>query len=368
MSDHKHHSKLAPSSFPGLQQCAYFRSGGGTADTSKGTELHGYVEDLYIGKIQPSDIQENDRYNCVWAAGRVENLVALYPPDGDVVVEPDLELLDSDGKQVTFGHSDFLWKSGEIVVVPDLKGCLDFNPEAHYYDPQFACYALMSMQLHDVDRAFCPEINIKPQKQRDFWFTYDEAAAIVQGVVEKVGSEDKRHQVCFSCKFCARLLTCPAINKMHQAIATLCSFGALDPEVINDLLSDKPKPLNVSRVYTFSKLMKKWAENVQAKAKELAESGMDLPFYEPFQRAGRQSISNNDEAFERCTMLDASEFQSAVSVSISKLGEVYSAKSGMSKKAAQKEIVGVLDELVVRGSSSTQLKFVADKIGGGGEE
>lgn len=368
----EHHPSLSPSSFPGLMQCALYRGRGKTEDTELGTSLHDVTERLFKGEmitLESSGLESDEYEKCLWAAQKVREIFDLWAPGAEVHVEKRLTLFDDAGNVITFGTPDF-WAislDGLLFVCPDLKGCLDYRPGQHYYEPQYATYGLMGMRMHGCQDAYCPEINIMPQRAVDYRFTHDEAAAIVKAALMKATSKKRKYNPSYACThFCGRLLFCPAINKMLHAMRDI--FGRELEGVIEyaDIMHpDKIEdPLMLARLFTLANIAEKWAKTAINTVKAFSESH-DLPYYDRKSKAGRKSVRDVGEAFkligaDKDSMrmgLTAKEFQACCSASLDDLAETWRAKYGTTKKDARREIDGRLDEVIVSAEPSFSLAF-----------
>ena len=323
-------------------------------DASLGTKLHVRTQGLFRVERVDDDLSPADVEDCDWAAEQVRAIFDRTAPGAVVTIERELRLLDDDGQEVTFGTADFFACGEDLVVVPDLKGCLDYKPDDHYYEPQVACYALMGMREYGKQKAYCPIVNIKPHKVVDYWLEYDHAAAIVEAAIRNKGTQARP---CFACKLCGKLTTCPAVNSIVEQLApVLPATEDYLIDIIAQPVEGITDPAVMACAYQLSKIVKKWADAVKDAALTMSET-TEVPYHERKSKLGRRTCTNIAEAFNRLGLPEA-DFQMALSLSLDTVAEKYAVAHGMTIKAAKDHTAGLLDDIIERGESSYSLELV----------
>ena len=362
-----HHPTLAPSSFPAIMECACFRSGGSIedgVDTTKGTLMHQYCA-AYLAGQRPEivGLYRGDIEDCEYVVDAVKDMVHKIMPGAAFEIEQEVQLLDDVMNVVTFGTRDVGAHDSELCVVVDWKGALNGTVDGHEYREQLACYALCDMRRHGLKRAMCIEAYIKPQKLFPYILSYDEAAAIVECVIQRRNDPGKKPQPCRYCKWCADLLACPEVNKrievIHKSFPQLMAPDKLcNPGTITD-----PQEMSTALIFAkvllvqYIKRLNTMKDQIEEAALAMEISGTHVPRFELKIKEGRKEVVNISEAFHLLGMT-ADEFFPAMSVSLPKLAEAYAAKTGQKIKGARTEIERLLDEWIDTGKAKQSMEWI----------
>jgi hypothetical protein len=300
-----------------------------------------------LAKKEPyfaDDLDTADRQDCEFIVKAAMDLIETNCPGAPIDVEKRVELLDSDLNVVSFGTADITTHSSDLAVVLDWKSALDFDVDGHNYREQLACYALCVMSDQNLPRALCIEAYIKPAKLYPYFITREESEAIVESIIHRQADPDRKPQPCQYCKWCADMLTCPAVNSrmalVAESFATLPAIPAklLAPETITD-------PAEMGRCLIFAtvtmsqyiKRLAQVADAIEAAAMGMSDSGTAIPNFKRIEKEGNKKIRDPQKAFD-AVGLPAEDFYKAVSVSLPKLAEAYGDKNGLSVKEARKTV------------------------------
>lgn len=346
-----HHPTLSPSSIPAILQCACFTGRvESDDDAAKGNQLHDYSQDLVAGKVPSGLIERSEIEACEWAAGETVAVFDQYAPGEEVRIEENLEVRDGAGRVISSGYADF---NGGAVVV-DLKSGLDYRPDLHYHAPQLHIYALAVMQRTGGDRVLCVEIYILAKKKREYWVTKTEVEATIAAAIARRRNPGRQPLVNDFCKWCGRLIWCPAINRLAWRTVELYArangyeeqFAA--PERIEC-------PETMAQALTIAKkVLTPLIKRIEEAALKLSET-KELPYYIRTNSHPREKIVDVRSAFNRLPF-DNKEMCSAMSTTPKAVAEVYAGKFGVSESQARQTVYGLLEDLIVKGDSNPTLK------------
>jgi CRISPR/Cas system-associated exonuclease Cas4 (RecB family) len=350
----EHHPHLSPSSLPAIMQCAcYTGRGESDDDAEKGQNLHEYTQDVVFGVVREPgiyDLEKSEIEAAQWAANEVKVIFDQYAPGEDIRIEEKLRVFDAAGREISSGYADF---NGGCVVV-DLKSGLDFRPDMHWHKPQLCAYALAAMQRDKIDRAYCMEIYILPMKKRDYWVTRSECEANIAAAIARRNNPDKYPLVNDFCKWCARMIWCPAINALAYRTAELYAKASVnvaqfaDPDCIKD-------PDVMAQALTLSKkVLEPLQKRIDEAALKLSET-KEIPYYVRTQTNPHEKIVDVRKAFD-ILPFDNKEFCKALSTTPKKVAEVYAEKFDLPEAQAKRTVYGLLDTLIVKGESKPTLK------------
>jgi hypothetical protein len=346
-----HHPNLSPSSIVAILQCAcYVGRGESDDDANKGEQLHNATQDLVAGKKMSEILKLAEKEACSWAAEETQAYFGQYAPGEEIRIEEHLHVYDSAGREISSGYADF---NGGVVVL-DLKSGLDYRPDLHYHKPQLHAYALAVMQRDNIDRVLCVELYIIAKRKREYWVTRTECEATVAAAIARRRNPDKRPLVNDFCKWCGRLIWCPAINGLAwrtvelyaQANGQAALFAC--PEQISC-------PETMAQALTIAKkVMKPLIDRIETAALALSET-KKLPYYVRINSNGREKIVDVRAAFNRLPFENA-EFCRALSATPKGVAEVYAEKFGVPESQARRTVNGLLEDLIVIGESKPTLK------------
>jgi len=280
-------------------------------------------------------------------------------------VEERLHLYDGKGNEITFGTTDIYVVPSDFVLVLDWKSGFDYNIANHHYAPQTKCYAMAAMQKHKVFKAICIEAYIKMQYLKIYETTMDECKATALKVINRqqqaryLKSQPNPH-----CKYCARLMSCPAIDAWVNMVGKCFGdLGAvknlLEPEKITD-------PAEMTMAYAFATdILKKYAgtlklcaERVEAAAIALARvNGNALPHWKLETKEGRKTIPSK-HIKKAATLLEMpnENFMEGLTLSVPKMAEQYAKVNDIAQKNAKNSVEGLLFPLMEYGDPKKTLK------------
>jgi len=350
----EHHPNLGPSSLPAILQCAcYIGRGESDDDAIKGDQIHDFTQDIVAGIVPDSDLYDLDkpeRESCGWAADETLTIFDIHAPGEEIRIEERLETRDVAGRVISWGYADF---NGGCVVA-DLKSGLDWRPDLHYYKPQLCDYALAVMQRKNFDRVLCVELYVMPNRKREYWVTRAECEAVVAAAIMRRRNPDKYPLVNDYCKWCGRLIWCPAINALAWRTVELYAkangqeslFAA--PERINC-------PETMAQALTIAKkVLTPLIKRIEDAALKFSEK-KEIPYYVRTNSNPREKIMDVRAAFNRLPF-DNKEFCRALSTTPKAVAEVYADKFDVSESQARQTVNGLLDDLIVKGESNPTLK------------
>jgi hypothetical protein len=154
---------------------------------------------------------------------------------------------------------------------------------------------------------------------------------IIVSRAEAEASERKAIPNTEGCKYCKHKLECPALSEKMLPLAKKYSASVDDfemtlwdsyaPEKVED-------PAVLSKMLNVAAVVNKWQEAAKKQALKLAvEQGEEIPGYDLHYRNATLKIENAQEAYDALEhIMDADDFMSACSVSITQLAKKYSEK------------------------------------------
>jgi CRISPR/Cas system-associated exonuclease Cas4 (RecB family) len=350
-----HHPNLSPSSLPAILQCACFTGRGESDDDAdKGETLHGVTQNLvaYPDTTAFSGIGlETAEYEaCQWAATETLAMFAQYADGEEIRIEERLEIRDAAGRVISSGYADF--NGGKVVL--DLKSGLDYRPDLHYHKPQLCAYALAVMQQRGIDRVLCVELYILPSRKREYWVTKVECEANIAAAIARRRDPDKHPLICDYCKWCARIIWCPAINEI--AYRTMELYAKANGHA--DLFAtpeDITCPEIMAQALTISKkILEPLQKRIEEAALKLSETKV-LPYYVRTKTHPRDKIVDVRKAFN-ILPFDNAEFCETLSTTPAAVAKVYAKKFDVLEDQAKSTVYGLLEPLIVRGEANPTLK------------
>jgi hypothetical protein len=258
------------SSLPKLAECPCFEGKPGEAGpaAARGTLLDAAMRELLAGGEMPAGVTGEDAAAVEWAVNAVEDLAGgaqIFSADADCKVEtPGMEHV---------GTADAIIP--ERLLVLDLK-----SGKVRNYREQVAAYALGLMEEYFAGSwtsvlLFCDAREMVVHK-----FTYEEAEALVGGILKAARDPAKKPVLCDYCNWCAFSTSCDA--RMEAVEQTLEIVSIVEPLtmdqrewVVESLLEDRKE---TARFLAQAKVFDAFRERVEERVKEiLTEDEEALP-------------------------------------------------------------------------------------------
>ena len=247
---------IRPSSLPKLAACPCYESAPGESSPAaqRGTRLDEIFRAVMEGAELPA-LDAEDASAIVWATDTLKALA------GNVNI-----LTRDEHCKVTLPNG--MTGTCDAIVPTQLMHADLKSGMVRNYREQMAAYALGLMEEHCVDSWTAHLLFCDAQKVITHEFTYEEAQALVNGIVESVQAPDKQPSVCEYCSWCAKVETCaPRMAALDSSLATTDqSFAAVlaDPVRLGDFLAK-------------CKVFEKFWDSAKEKARETLESGGEVP-------------------------------------------------------------------------------------------
>lgn len=329
-----HHSTLSPSRLDLIMACPCFVSGPVGEAAEMGSAQHKYAEMLLRPSanevVAISNMDASDRDNVEWYCEYVKANAS-----GELKIEIQLELIDSNGRVITWGTMDAL-STAELF---DYKS--DRMEREHFY--QMAAYAIMAMQDQKIDHVTCHICYGRLRKVVKHSFTMDEAWSAMNAVLARFHNPSRIETPCEYCSWCSKILTCPAMQRHVDVVAAKYA-----PEESDQIACWNPgevsDPATVGRMLTIARIVGPWCESVEKHAKLMLKTGKQVPGWSILERAGARQITDITKAFALCGLSEAA-FLRCCSVKVGELEETYAAEKGMKKVAAKRELKELLAEV-----------------------
>jgi hypothetical protein len=275
----RHHPTLSPSSLDKKNECIKHVGKPAGAAAKRGSEkVHEPLADAFLRREKPTDPL------LARAWDRAKKHIARV--DG---VETELQLLDDELNQVTFGTCD-LWgraEDGSLLLIDWKSGV---QPASSYFY-QMAAYALMLMDAEGEDS--CRSIIIPVDNDEDeafiLDFTRESAGEAIWPLIERIKANTEGPKESQFCNWCAKRKECP--------VWTLPAAEAITP-VREKLLFTESDALERPEAYmdAFKKLegiFDSWGIKEALKAK--LEAGIEVPGWKLQTRKGAASVSSVEE-------------------------------------------------------------------------
>jgi hypothetical protein len=270
-------------------------------------------------------------------------------------VEKRLSLIGEDFKEVYGGTPD---------AVAGFE-FFDFKWRERDYIAQMAAYALIILSENDFEYVRAHVLFGDSQKAVVYQFTREEAYLIVSRVVRKATAPDREPTPCDYCGWCARKLTCSALNERAQAVAA----GREDWKLEQYHSSAITSPVEMAKALRLARFLKKWCEAVEFHAKQMAiVRGEQIPGTHVAAKSGKQFCSAVGQAYELAGLAPR-EFLAACDLRLNTskkypdrkgLIDIYAAAKGIKKAAAKRELLKKLEPVLSRSNPSQSIKFDAE--------
>jgi hypothetical protein len=306
----RHHPTLSPSSLDKKNECIKHVGKPAGAAAKRGNEkVHEPLADAFLRREKPTDPL------LARAWDRAKKHIARV--DG---VETELQLLDDELNQITFGTCD-LWgraEDGSLLLIDWKSGV---QPASSYFY-QMAAYSLMLMDAEGEDS--CRSIIIPVDNDEDeafiLDFTRESAGEAIWPLIERIKANTEGPKENQFCNWCAKRKECP--------VWVLPASEAITP-VREKLLFTESDALERPEAYmdAFKKLegiFESWGIKEALKAK--LEAGIEVPGWKLQTRKGAASVNDVEavlrEVVERIGYAKASKF---VSIKAGEMLKVWSA-------------------------------------------
>lgn len=256
-----------------------------------------------------------------WAVDYVKaNVSTAYPTE----VEQPLVLMDDSFNVITFGTGDVL--NGPQLF--DLK-----TGDYHNYWLQMACYGLMQMDRIGTDSAKVDVLFARHKNVHQQDVTREEATSRIMAVVKAVLDPARKPKANPYCRWCRKVMTCEAVVHL---------VSGLEHEHY-----EIREPNELSKTLKTAKVVKEWADRVEAFAKDQAIAGVEIPFFYLKSRAGAREIMDVRRAYE-LSGLPSELFLSLCNLPVGALEDAISTKENIPKSAAKKIVNTQLSEVIKR--------------------
>ena len=346
------HHEYSPSALDKFAACPRYRRNEGTGGeyAERGTLVHAAAAGDETAATQLTD--DEKRAVDFWH----ETLGNQHFPLESI--ERRLTLVDDDFTTITEGTADLCHAEPDagFVLLADMK-----NGEPHDYFWQMAAYAAAAIQTTGLPECRVLLVYARLRRVEERTVAASDLPKIIAGIKgiiaaaeSGVGEYGKGEQ----CQWCGNQLTCPALTGAAAEIVK-----GYEPEMLpaNWHPSEIAEPEQMAKMLTLAAIVEKWAKSVKHHATAMALTGADLPGWSLVERKPRAKIVNAQAAFER-SGLNATQFLTAVSVSLPDLAKAVAAAEGVSTYKARKKIETALADVIERGKPSQHLK--AAKGGG----
>lgn len=335
-----------PSSLPALDQCPRFESGGTSDFAEAGTARHHALSAMLMNNDESLAFalpDESERDAVIWAA----EYIKLQAPSSDYPIVCEV-------KREWMGP-DFSDREG----TPDVtcgNHIFDLKWRKRDYDAQMADYALAvmseggfeSVTVHILYGAFKQIEVIK--------LDYATASRIVLDILTKANNPKAEPIPCDYCGWCAKRLTCPALLERANVVAEHREDWGLASYHSSEIITAE----EMGKALRLAKALGKWCESVEHHARELAKNGIIAEGFKVQERKGNRFIASIMDAYSKAG-IEQSDFLSACEIKFSSLVELYAAKEGLKKAAAEREMERKLGEVVQRKQSTVSLVSVKEK-------
>lgn len=324
-------SNIRPSALPMLAQCPCFESSASDW-AEQGTDRHAALKAHFEGDDSLLELlPEEDAEGVRWAA----EYIRLKAPMADHPLRFEHTL--------TLTLDDFSEISGtpDVVCQVDL---FDLKWRERDYLPQLACYVLMRLQELGMDVTLRVHILYGALRRAEVLHLDGEAARkIVMPILARAKDPNRKPNPCDYCSWCARRLTCEALNERAQTIAA----GRDDWKLQQYHCSQITDPAEMSKALQLAKHLSKWCKAVEHHATEMVQKqGLQIPGFILKFRAGKRSCANLQGAFNTLR-IPVESFLACCDVRFSTsrenpdrkgIEDVYAAAQGISKAAAKREL------------------------------
>lgn len=272
---------IRPSSLPALAQCPKFE-GGSSEFALEGTNRHRVLSEIWNGNTDAlNKLPEDQRDGVQWAV----DYIRLHAPLSDYLIN-----FEARGVFIT---DDFDEVPGSIdaecgPVIFDLKWRM------RDYGAQMAAYALIKLARQKWDQIEIRVLFAESQTAQVYKLTEDEARAVVEPIIKRAKDTNATEKPCDYCGWCAKRLSCPALNAMAQTVAN----GREDWKLEQYHASEIAQPEQMAKALTLARHLKQWIKGVEHFAKEMViKQGVAIPGHELKERKGKRQCTDLNGVF-----------------------------------------------------------------------
>jgi len=221
-----------------------------TADSTRGTKLHSFCEQILNGKeFDLGDTPQEDIDAVKWCVKKVKEIAF------DAKIETELRLWIGD---LISGQIDVLITDGDLATIIDYKFGVNPVDEAEH-NFQLMIYALLVLanfpQVEEVEvgiLAPCVFGNKEPPTATYYRSKYDELLAKVKAVIARAESVDAPYckDIGSHCQYCRARAIC---EKQKQNVEVVCGESEL---------ANKSFEITSDNVQTLAKQVKDWTKRM----------------------------------------------------------------------------------------------------------
>jgi len=340
---------IRPSSFPALKQCPCFEGGQASVDADKGTERHSTLASLLNGdNDRITFLDDEDAESVRWAREYIELNAPMV--DYPLVVEQRVQY-ELDGIIIS-GTPDYVCGSH----------IFDLKTRPRDYKSQMAAYAMHFLEIRSevtVHLMYCATRHVEK-----FTLTQQQCLDILNPILDASTDPNRKPNPCDYCGWCARQLTCEAINDRAKAVVA----GRSDWELETYQTSFITDPFEMSKALRVARMLGKWVDSVEFHAKEMwVKEGKELPGFLLKERKGKSYIVDVVKAYQLLG-LPESDFLKCCDVRMNtsktnpeKVGVVdtYKKAHNITLSGAKKAVAEKLESVIQRGKNTVSI--VAEK-------
>lgn len=263
--------QIRSSALPKLAACGQFEGAQGEPSeaAARGTRLDSALREMWHTMTAPP-LEPADSIPVHWAYGVLDALAQGY--HGAIPIRHSVEMREEHCR-VWVPIIDYTGTADAICVsrrwLADLK-----SGQVRNYREQMAAYCLGLMTQHletewRYHLIFCDAQEIVSET-----LTFAEARAIVQGVVDKVGTAPTENEYC---GWCAKSLTCSArVGAKDNALAEVEKSLAPDSPAFLELLND---PDRLGKFLDQCSTFEAFWDAARERARQTIEDGGSVPGY-----------------------------------------------------------------------------------------
>jgi hypothetical protein len=301
------HAKWGPSKLKNIELCPGFESREGNVNpvAEMGTRIHEALEKFDLDLL-------SDSYERMIAERCLEAYQNIIERHGwsNIVYETnheirlDIHLTDD---LSTFGTCDVLLVSGEEAIMIDWKtgrGGIDdaeINTQAQAYtlgafqkypDLKTLHFYFVSPQrdeitFHTYKREDCPRIQLRLstiiRRAEQFQYVWKGRGGVPTSMFNPQPG---------NCEFCANQWKCHAVTEKVFDIARKYGTDGL-PIPVKVHGSETDDPEDMAKMLLLLPVIQQWIDGIKARSKQMAfEEGVEIPGFEPKERAGRRTITS----------------------------------------------------------------------------
>ncbi len=366
------HAKWSPSKLKYVELCPGFdgREGNVNPAAEMGTRIHEALEKMDLDLLTDNW----ERLIAERCLDTYQDIVERHGWTGkDYVTHHEVRLEINLGDDLeTFGTCDVLLTLGDVGIAIDWKTGKGAVDDASV-NTQAQAYVLGSFQRHPTLRKIHFYFVI-PQRDEVTFHTYTRAdcdriklrlnTVIRRGEKFQDLWKDDRGGVPVEmfnpqpnlCEFCANQWKCHAITKKVFDIANKYGTDGLPvPTKVHG--SETEDPDDMAKLLRLVPVIEAWVGGVKSRSKQMAfDEGVEIPGFDPKERAGRRSISSASAAYDALLTvvpdLTAEDFMAKLgTVSFNEAADIVKDATPRGKKTAQVNVfedtlieMGVLDQ------------------------